>query len=204
MLHRFCRSAKGVADWQKASGQGAPDTAPVRSPPTAAAKGRCRPAVMMRPAAPGHRRDRGDGSIGTVLELAGIKNVLAKRLGRQNTSQQRPAPAIHALQVLRTHKETAKERAHLPRAESLLSPLMNTFHSKPSQHQVGLPPPQAWQGPASPPVRAPAAVSAMRGQEIPLVRPNPARLEGWARFAPLSPLAQAQHFTLVNRKPSPC
>jgi len=64
--------------------------------------------VMMRPAAPGTGVIAG-GSIRTVLELAGIKNVLAKRLGSK-TPLNNARAAIHALQVLRTHKETAKER----------------------------------------------------------------------------------------------
>jgi len=51
--------------------------------------------VLIRPAAPGTGVIAG-GSIRTVLELAGIKNVLAKRLGSKTP--------------LRTHKETAKER----------------------------------------------------------------------------------------------
>jgi small subunit ribosomal protein S5 len=49
------------------------------------------------------------GSIRTVLELAGIKNVLAKRLGSK-TPLNNARAAIGALQALRTHKETAKER----------------------------------------------------------------------------------------------
>jgi small subunit ribosomal protein S5 len=64
--------------------------------------------VMMRPAAPGTGVIAG-GSIRTVLELAGIKNVLAKRLGSK-TPLNNARAAIHALQVLRTHKDTAKER----------------------------------------------------------------------------------------------
>jgi len=64
--------------------------------------------VMMRPAAPGTGVIAG-GSIRTVLELAGIKNVLAKRLGSK-TPLNNARAAIQALQVLRTHKDTAKER----------------------------------------------------------------------------------------------
>jgi small subunit ribosomal protein S5 len=64
--------------------------------------------VLMRPAAPGTGVIAG-GSIRTVLELAGIKNVLAKRLGSK-TPLNNARAAIEALQALRTHKETAKER----------------------------------------------------------------------------------------------
>ena len=47
------------------------------------------------------------GSIRTVLELAGIKNVLAKRLGSK-TPLNNARAAMVALSLLRTHKETAK------------------------------------------------------------------------------------------------
>ena len=64
--------------------------------------------VLIRPAAPGTGVIAG-GSIRTVLELAGIKNVLAKRLGSK-TPLNNARAAMVALQLLRTHKETAKER----------------------------------------------------------------------------------------------
>ena len=64
--------------------------------------------VLLRPAAPGTGVIAG-GSIRTVLELAGIKNVLAKRLGSK-TPLNNARAAMVALQLLRTHKETAKER----------------------------------------------------------------------------------------------
>ena len=64
--------------------------------------------VLIRPAAPGTGVIAG-GSIRTVLELAGIKNVLAKRLGSK-TPLNNARAAIEALEALRTHKETAKER----------------------------------------------------------------------------------------------
>lgn len=64
--------------------------------------------ILMRPAAPGTGVIAG-GSIRTVLELAGIKNVLAKRLGSK-TPLNNARATIQALQSLRTHKETAKER----------------------------------------------------------------------------------------------
>ena len=44
-----------------------------------------------------------------MLELAGIKNVLAKRLGSK-TPLNNARAAMQALAGLRTHKETAKER----------------------------------------------------------------------------------------------
>ena len=64
--------------------------------------------VNIIPAAPGTGVIAG-GSIRTVLELAGIKNVLAKRLGSK-TPLNNARAAMVALQLLRTHKETAKER----------------------------------------------------------------------------------------------
>ena len=64
--------------------------------------------VLIRPAAPGTGVIAG-GSIRTVLELAGIKNVLAKRLGSK-TPLNNARAAMQALAGLRTHKETAKER----------------------------------------------------------------------------------------------
>ncbi|HRD41496.1 MAG TPA: 30S ribosomal protein S5 [Prochlorococcaceae cyanobacterium AMR_MDS_5431] len=64
--------------------------------------------VLIRPAAPGTGVIAG-GSIRTVLELAGIKNVLAKRLGSK-TPLNNARAAMLALGGLRTHKEAAKER----------------------------------------------------------------------------------------------
>ncbi len=64
--------------------------------------------VLIRPAAPGTGVIAG-GSIRTVLELAGIKNVLAKRLGSK-TPLNNARAAMLALAGLRTHKATAKER----------------------------------------------------------------------------------------------
>jgi len=64
--------------------------------------------VLIRPAAPGTGVIAG-GSIRTVLELAGIKNVLAKRLGSK-TPLNNARAAMEALSALRTHKEAAKER----------------------------------------------------------------------------------------------
>jgi len=64
--------------------------------------------VMMRPAAPGSGVIAG-GAVRTVLELAGVKNVLAKQLGSQNPLNNARA-AINALDSLRTFKEVAEER----------------------------------------------------------------------------------------------
>jgi small subunit ribosomal protein S5 len=64
--------------------------------------------VLMRPAAPGTGVIAG-GSIRTVLELAGIKNVLAKRLGSKTPLNNARATMV-ALRDLRTHQDTAKER----------------------------------------------------------------------------------------------
>lgn len=64
--------------------------------------------VMMRPAAPGTGVIAG-GAVRTVLELSGVKNVLAKQLGSQNPLNNARA-AIDALASLRTFKEVANER----------------------------------------------------------------------------------------------
>lgn len=64
--------------------------------------------VMMRPAAPGTGVIAG-GAVRTVLELAGVKNVLAKQLGSNNPLNNARA-AIEALAALRTFSEVAQER----------------------------------------------------------------------------------------------
>lgn len=64
--------------------------------------------VFMRPAAPGTGVIAG-GAVRTVLELAGIKNILAKQLGSNNPLNNARA-AIDALNSLRTFSEVAKER----------------------------------------------------------------------------------------------
>jgi len=64
--------------------------------------------VMMRPAAPGTGVIAG-GAVRTVLELAGVRNVLAKQLGSDNPLNNARA-AIDALDSLRTFSEVAEER----------------------------------------------------------------------------------------------
>lgn len=64
--------------------------------------------VMMRPAAPGTGVIAG-GAVRTVLELAGVRNVLAKQLGSDNPLNNARA-AIDALASLRTFSEVAEER----------------------------------------------------------------------------------------------
>lgn len=64
--------------------------------------------VIMRPAAPGTGVIAG-GAVRTVLELAGVKNVLAKQLGSNNPLNNARA-AVDALAGLRTLKEVATER----------------------------------------------------------------------------------------------
>lgn len=64
--------------------------------------------VFMRPAAPGTGVIAG-GAVRTVLELAGVKNILAKQLGSNNPLNNARA-AINALESLRTFSEVAKER----------------------------------------------------------------------------------------------
>jgi len=64
--------------------------------------------VMMRPAAPGTGVIAG-GAVRTVLELAGVQNILAKQLGSDNPLNNARA-AVNALGTLRTFAEVAEER----------------------------------------------------------------------------------------------
>ena len=64
--------------------------------------------VMLRPAAPGSGVIAG-GAVRTVLELAGVKNALAKQLGSNNPLNNARA-AVDALDSLRTLSEVAEER----------------------------------------------------------------------------------------------
>jgi small subunit ribosomal protein S5 len=64
--------------------------------------------VMIRPAASGTGVIAG-GAVRTVLELAGVKNILAKQLGSGNPLNNARA-AINALSTLRTFSEVAKAR----------------------------------------------------------------------------------------------
>nr|QCI05692.1 ribosomal protein S5 [Cryptopleura ramosa] len=64
--------------------------------------------IILRPSATGSGVIAG-GSTRTVLELAGIKNILAKQLGSNNTLNNARA-TLDALNNLRTFEETAKNR----------------------------------------------------------------------------------------------
>ncbi|NEQ95560.1 MAG: 30S ribosomal protein S5 [Cyanothece sp. SIO2G6] len=64
--------------------------------------------VMMRPAGPGTGVIAG-GAVRTVLELAGVKNILAKQLGSGNQLNNARAATV-ALENLRTFKDVARER----------------------------------------------------------------------------------------------
>ncbi len=64
--------------------------------------------VMMRPASPGTGVIAG-GAVRTVLELAGVRNVLAKQLGSNNPLNNARA-AVNALSTLRTLSEVAEDR----------------------------------------------------------------------------------------------
>ncbi len=64
--------------------------------------------VMIRPASPGTGVIAG-GAVRTVLELAGVKNILAKQLGSGNPLGNARA-AVSALASLRTFSEVAKMR----------------------------------------------------------------------------------------------
>nr|QCI06390.1 ribosomal protein S5 [Dictyurus purpurascens] len=64
--------------------------------------------IVLRPSATGSGVIAG-GSTRTVLELAGIKNILAKQLGSNNTLNNARA-VLNALKNLRTFQETAESR----------------------------------------------------------------------------------------------
>ncbi len=64
--------------------------------------------VMIRPASPGTGVIAG-GAVRTVLELAGVKNILAKQLGSGNPLNNARA-AVSALSSLRTFRDVAKAR----------------------------------------------------------------------------------------------
>ncbi|MEY3866160.1 MAG: 30S ribosomal protein S5 [Microcoleaceae cyanobacterium] len=64
--------------------------------------------VMMRPASPGTGVIAG-GAVRTVLELAGVRNILAKQLGSGNPLNNARA-AVRALSSLRTLSAVAQER----------------------------------------------------------------------------------------------
>nr|QUE28638.1 ribosomal protein S5 [Porphyrostromium japonicum] len=64
--------------------------------------------IMMRPAAPGTGVIAG-GSVRTVLELAGVQNILAKQLGSNNPLNNARA-TIDALNNLKTLASAAKDR----------------------------------------------------------------------------------------------
>lgn len=64
--------------------------------------------VMMRPAGPGTGVIAG-GAVRTVLELSGIRNILAKQLGSSSPLNNARA-AVEALETLRTLEDVAQER----------------------------------------------------------------------------------------------
>nr|QCI07390.1 ribosomal protein S5 [Leiomenia cribrosa] len=64
--------------------------------------------VIIRPSAIGSGVIAG-GSVRTVLELAGVKNILAKQLRSSNTLNNARA-VLNALNNLRTFQQTAKDR----------------------------------------------------------------------------------------------
>lgn len=64
--------------------------------------------VIMRPSAQGSGVIAG-GSVRTVLELAGVKNILAKQLGSSNPLNNARA-ALNALENLRTFTQAAEDR----------------------------------------------------------------------------------------------
>lgn len=64
--------------------------------------------VFMRPAAPGTGVIAG-GAVRTVLELAGIKNILAKQLGSNNPLNNARA-TVNALEQIRSFSQVAKDR----------------------------------------------------------------------------------------------
>jgi small subunit ribosomal protein S5 len=97
---------KGVADGKKHLVEVPLTRANSIPHPATAAGGGAK--VLMRPAAPGTGVIAG-GAVRTVLELAGVKNVLAKQLGSDNPLNNARA-AVLALGTLRTLGDVAEER----------------------------------------------------------------------------------------------
>jgi small subunit ribosomal protein S5 len=97
---------KGVADGKKHLVEVPLTKANSIPHPTTGAGGGAK--VMMRPAAPGTGVIAG-GAVRTVLELAGVKNILAKQLGSGNPLNNARA-AVSALDSLRTLQDVAEER----------------------------------------------------------------------------------------------
>jgi len=64
--------------------------------------------VIIRPSAPGSGVIAG-GSVRTILELAGVKNILAKQLGSSNPLNNARA-ATNALLQLKTFSQIRKDR----------------------------------------------------------------------------------------------
>ena len=64
--------------------------------------------VIVRPSAPGSGVIAG-GSVRTILELAGIKNILAKQLGSNNPLNNARA-TTNALSNLKTFSQVNKDR----------------------------------------------------------------------------------------------
>jgi small subunit ribosomal protein S5 len=97
---------KGVADGKKQLIEVALTKASSITHVTHGASGGAK--VIVRPAAPGTGVIAG-GAVRTVLELAGIKNILAKQLGSNNPLNNARA-AVNALEGLRSFSEVAEER----------------------------------------------------------------------------------------------
>ena len=79
--------------------------------------------IIMRPSAQGSGVIAG-GSIRTVLELAGVKNILAKQLGSSNPLNNARA-TLDGLSKLRTFQEVAQERNLV--IENLYSQYINQY-----------------------------------------------------------------------------
>lgn len=97
---------KGVADGKKQMVEVPLTKANSVPHPTLGNAGGAR--VMMRPAAPGTGVIAG-GAVRTVLELAGVKNILAKQLGSSSPLNNARA-TMDALESLRTFRQVAQER----------------------------------------------------------------------------------------------
>ncbi|MEB3214148.1 MAG: 30S ribosomal protein S5 [Leptolyngbyaceae bacterium] len=97
---------KGVADAKKHLTEVPLTKANSIPHPTKGISGGAR--VMMRPAGPGTGVIAG-GAVRTVLELSGVRNILAKQLGSSSPLNNARA-AVEALDSLRTLSDVAQER----------------------------------------------------------------------------------------------
>jgi len=129
------------------------------------------------------------------------KNVLAKAPGQQNTLNN--APRRHSTPCRwRTTRETPKSGAFLPRADLLLSPLIDHFHGQTSNPRYGSRRRKAARKGAHRRTGSGRQLrfSALRGRENPAPASDPARHEGGQHAPSIAVCPSSSTSPLVNRK----